>query len=68
MKDDNCLQTIMKDRDLNYRKLARMTGISKSALQEIATFEQSPTQKVMIAIARGLRMDVVEVFNLEWRK
>lgn len=68
MKDDNCLQTIMKDRDLNYRKLARMTGISKSALQEIATFEQSPTQKVMITIARGLRMDVVEVFNLEWRK
>lgn len=68
MENDNCLQTLMKNRNLSYEKLAKMTGISSSTLQRIATFEQSPTQKVMIAIARGLRMDVVEVFNLDWRK
>lgn len=63
---NNSLQTIMKERNLSYSQLARMTGISSSTLQRIAIFEQSPTQKVMIAIARGLRMKVTDVFNLDY--
>ena len=64
----NRLQTIMNERNITYRELARMSGVSIGTLHKIANFQQSPTQKVMIAIACGLRMDVTEVFNLEWRK
>ena len=64
----NRLQTIMNEKDITYRELARMTGVSIGTLHKIANFQQSPTQKVMIAIARGLQMEVTEIFNLEWRK
>lgn len=68
MNDKNRLQEIMEKRKISYRKLSRVTGIGKSTLQRIANFNQSPTQDTMIAIARGLNMDVDEVFNLNWRK
>jgi transcriptional regulator with XRE-family HTH domain len=66
MKPANSLQTIMRDKNLSYEKLARRCGVSASTIYRIAIFEQSPTQKVMIAIARGLRMKVTDVFNLDY--
>ena len=68
MDNKNQLQEIMDEREISYRQLSRKTGISRSTLQRIANFYQSPTQDTMIAIARGLNMDVDEVFNLNWRK
>ena len=68
MDNKNQLQEIMDEREISYRQLSRKTGISRSTLQRIANFNQSPTQDTMIAIARGLNMDVDEVFNLNWRK
>ena len=68
MNNKNQLQEIMEKKGLSYRELSRITGIGKSTLQRIANFYQSPTQDTMIAIARGLNMDVDEVFNLNWRK
>jgi transcriptional regulator with XRE-family HTH domain len=62
----NCLQTIMNEKNITYRELARMTGVSIGTLHKIANFQQSPTQKVMIAIARGLRMKVTDIFNLDY--
>lgn len=56
----------MNERNLTYRQLARMTGVSIGTLHKIANFQQPPTQKMMIAIARGLRMKVTDIFNLDY--
>ena len=64
--EKNCLQTIMNERNLTYRQLERKTGISRSALQFIANFERSPTQDTMIAIAKGLKMKVTDIFNFDY--
>ena len=66
MRNPNNIQQIMNDRNLTYRQLSRMTGVSWSALHKIANFERSPTQDTMIAIAKGLNMKVDEVFVLEY--
>lgn len=66
MRNPNNIQLIMKEKQITYRQLSKMTGISWSALNKIANFERSPTQDTMISIAKGLNMKVYEVFNLEY--
>ena len=64
--ESNCLQTILEEKRITYRQFAIMTGVSKSTLQRIANYEQSPTHDVMIAIARGLKMKVTDIFYLDY--
>lgn len=66
MKKPNNIQQIMDNKNISYRQLSKMTGISWSALHKIANFDRSPTQDTIIAIAKGLNMKVIEVFNLEY--
>ena len=47
---------------MTYRKLSRLSGISKTSLNDIANFREDPKQSTMIAIARALNMDVVDIF------
>lgn len=62
----NNLQEIMIRKNLSYGELSKLTGISKSTLYRISNFMQSPTQDMMISIAKGLKMHVVDVFNFHY--
>lgn len=62
----NRLQDIMNERQISYGKLSKQTGISKSTIYRISNFYQSPTQEIMIQIARGLNMKVVDIFDLNY--
>lgn len=66
MNEVNCLQTIMYERGITYRKLESLTGVSSSSLHRIAYYEQSPTQEVMISIAKGLKMQVTDIFYFDY--
>ncbi len=66
MKIKNNLNQIMAERNLSYRQLERMTGVSHTMLNKICMGETDPTQTTMILIAKGLRMKVVDVFDLEY--
>lgn len=66
MKPKNCLNKIMVERKLSYRQLERMTGVSHSMLNKICMGEADPTQTTMILIAKGLKMKVIDIFNLEY--
>lgn len=68
MYEKNILSKILYERHMSYRDLSKLSGISKSAIQQIATFEVDPKQSTMTCIARALNMNVVDIFNLEWRK
>ena len=48
---------------MTYRKLSRLSGISKTSLNDIANFREDPKQSTMIAIARALNMEVVDIFD-----
>lgn len=65
MKYKNHIQEIMYERKISYRKLAQLSGVSKSNLQRIANFECSPTQDMMVNISKALNMKTWEVFDLE---
>lgn len=62
----NHIQKIMYEKRLTYRQLSFLTGVSKSALQKIANGENSPTQKIMVQIAKGLNMKVQDLFDLDY--
>ena len=66
MKIKNNLNQIMAEMNLSYRQLERMTGVSHTMLNKICMGETDPTQTTMILIAKGLRMKVVDVFDLEY--
>ena len=66
MNNSNILSQIMYENNITYRELSKLSGISISALNNIANFEKEPRQSTMIAIARALGMDVVEIFDLDW--
>ena len=62
----NNLNQIMVERNLSYRQLERMTGVSHSMLNKICMGETDPTQTTMILIAKGLKMKVIDVFDLDY--
>ena len=66
--NNNNLSKILYQNKMTYRKLSRLSGISKTSLNDIANFREDPKQSTMIAIARALNMEVVDIFNLEWRE
>ena len=68
MYEQNRLSEILYKKGLTYRKLSKISGVSRSAINKIANFETDPKQSTMISIARALKMDVTDVFNLDWRK
>ena len=49
-------------------ELSKKSGISKSAIHRIENGFVVPNQVQMIAIAKSLKMNVADVFDLEWRK
>lgn len=66
MKIKNNLNQIMVTRNLSYRQLERMTGVSHTMLNKICMGETDPTQTTMILIAKGLKMKVIDVFDLDY--
>ena len=66
MKIKNNLNQIMAERNLSYRQLERMTGVSHTMLNKICMGETDPTQTTMILIAKGLKMKVMDVFDLSY--
>lgn len=66
MKVKNNLNEIMVERNLSYRQLERMTGVSHTMIHKICMGDTDPTQTTMILIAKGLKMKVIDVFNLEY--
>lgn len=66
MKIKNNLNQIMVERNLSYRQLERITGVSHTTLNKICMGETDPTQTTMILIAKGLKMKIVDVFDLEY--
>jgi len=68
MGKTNRLQEIMGEKNLSLRQLERMSGVNYGTISNIEKCETDPKQSVMIAIAKALKMEVVDVFNLNWRK
>lgn len=68
MYEKNKLYDVLLKKHMSCRDLARLSGISKSEINKIENFESDPRQSTMIAIARALNMEVVDIFNFDWRK
>lgn len=66
MKEENKLFQILCDKNITYRELSRLSGVSESSLNKIANYISDPKQSTMIAIARALKMEVVDIFNFNW--
>lgn len=67
MYEENILFQILYKKNMTYQELSRLSGISVSSLNRIANYYSDPRQSTMISISRALDMDVVDVFNLDWR-
>ena len=68
MDEENILFQILYEKNMTYKELSMMSGISTSSLNKIANYCADPRQSTMIAIARALRLEVVDIFNFDWRK
>nr|DAL22822.1 MAG TPA_asm: Helix-turn-helix XRE-family like protein [Caudoviricetes sp.] len=44
------------------------TGITRQTISRIENMEVDPKQSQMIKISKALKMDVTDVFDLDWRK
>lgn len=43
------------------------TGITRQTISRIENMEVDPKQSQMIKISKALKMDVADVFDLDWR-
>ncbi len=68
MTELNKIKKIREQKGLTLRDLERITGIDHSTISRIENGYSLPSQTTMLLIARGLKMDVNEVFYLDWRQ
>lgn len=61
----NKLLEIMDEKNITYRDLFVRSGIAVSTLNYIANGKTDPKQSTMIAIAKALDMEVIDIFDLE---
>lgn len=56
------LKEMMEERNLTYRQLEMLSGISKSELQRIAQNEVHPTLITMVQIANTLKIEIEDLY------
>lgn len=56
-----------KDKKVTLVELAKMTGISKSTLNNIENMKVSPTMAEMEAIAKALNVKIGELYDSEYK-
>lgn len=64
----NRLFEIMEEKEITYRQLSRLSGISVGSLYKIANHISDPKQSTMIEISRALKMPVENIFDLNWKR
>lgn len=64
MKAKNCIAKVCKSKGMSCRNLARLTGIPRSTLSDIGNHKRLPNQLQMMKIAKVLKMEVTDVFDL----
>lgn len=67
MKELNNLKQIRLNMDLSLESVALLCGVNKSSIKRIEDGVMIPTQIMMLKISYGLKMNVCEIFNLDWR-
>lgn len=61
------LAEIMERRGLSYRQLEILTGISKSALHNIATGKRIPRMDTMEKLAEHLHVRIEDLYESEYK-
>lgn len=63
----NRIKDIRWEKDISLDKLSHLTGISKSALNEIENHIEVPNQITMLKVCKGFGLKrMEEVFTTEW--
>ena len=65
--DTDKIKLLMIKSQLNYRDLAKLSGITESALRGILDYERKPHTSTMGKIAKGLQVDLTEIIK-EWEE
>lgn len=58
----NKLHEIREEKRISLRDLAKLTGVSKTQINEIENGQSDPTLKTMCRIARALNMKIEDIF------
>lgn len=61
------LKEIMHKKGISYRKLAILTGIKRSTLDDIAAEKTSPRLKDLEAIAEKLEVKITDLFESPYK-
>ena len=61
------LAQLMKERELTYRQLEIMTGISRSTLHNVATGKRMPRMDTMEILAMHLHVNIEELYESKYK-
>lgn len=62
------LGEVMLEKDITYKHLAALTGVSKSTLHRIVGGQTSPTLDTLEKVARGLEIGIIDLFESEYKE
>ncbi|MGC4020401.1 MAG: helix-turn-helix transcriptional regulator [Muricomes sp.] len=57
----------MYEKNLSIRQVSRMTGVSKSTIQEIMNSYKSPTMNTMEKLAAGLKVKIESLYESDYK-
>lgn len=68
MTELNRIQFIREEKGLTLRKIGKISGVNHTTISRIENGFTNPSQITMVKISKALKMEVNEVFNLDWKK
>ena len=60
------IKSLRRGRGYSQEKLAEVTGINPKYLSSIERGEENPTLDLFIRLSQGLKVDIHELFNIEY--
>ena len=68
MTELNRIQLIREEKGLTLRRIGKISGVNHTTISRIENGFTNPNQITMVKISKALKMEVNEVFNLDWKK
>ena len=60
------IKEIRKDKEITLKKLSSLTGISTTHINDIENNYKMPSLLMAILIAKALKVDIKEIFEVKW--
>ena len=66
MRIEILVKDIRRQKHINLNELSKISGVSKTHINDIENNIKSPSLYVMVRLAKALKVEITELYKIKW--